>query len=155
MCVGVCLKHCHVCGRGKPYSIFLSSFTLPAELKAGSPPFCFAALTLNSWCLFVWCQFTVEDQNTDPQVCEDRVPAGAGCYLINFRASKILIQILRPNMHEKDFFFFKWALCYLSEVQEKSFQQVSVLKWKGYFPNPFKSLLLQRFWSSPLQILLF
>lgn len=33
----------------------------------------------------------------------------------------------------------------LSEVQEKRFEQVGALKWKGRSSNPFESLLLGRF----------
>ena len=65
-------------------------------------------LTLHSWLVFIWWQLIVEDQNTDPQKCGERVDAGTSCYLINFRAVEIPIQMLPHDIQEKDavFVFF-------------------------------------------------
>ena len=153
---------------GKQSTVFLlSSPTAPChppEFKAwkwvmGSLSFCYATLTLNFLCLFIWCQFIVAIQNTDPQVCGDRVADEAGCYLINFRAASIPIQTFPRDIRKKElwgFFIIILMSPLLSEVQEKRFQQVGALKWKGLSSNSFRSLLLGRFAKlvqHPLQIL--
>ena len=157
MCV--CVKHNNVYGRGKQYTVFLhSSFAAPChppELKARkgameSLSSCFAFLTLHSWCLLIWPPFIVERQIQTLRCVGTEWLLERAAVLLILGQSKFpyrcsLVTFKRKMVFFCFFVFFYWALCYLSEVQGNSFQQVSVLKWKGHFSNPFQSLLLCRF----------